>query len=523
MNEKHLDIINLIENNPITRLSQTYNNKLINKIKKEFTETQQQLFVSSFYCYLQYHPTNDYVVDLDNIWKWMGFSTKQKAKMLLEQQFMKEKDYNFLLNLKDKQKDHIRGGYNKQTFLLNIRTFKLFCIKAGTQKANEIHEYFVRLEDILHQVVQEETDELKTQLQEKTKELECKINKTKKEKETLREKTILEQFEKNVQCIYYGYIDDTNEKKEKLIKFGQTNDLCNRVKQHKTLFMNFCLVNAFRVDNKQLIENEIKNHKVINIFRRNIIINNINQTEILAINNGLTVTELDMHIKNIILSNEFTKENFTKLLEENIKIKDEILLLREENEKLQIYNKKLIKNYRSKIISKHDKHVEILANNNDDELLVMHSQYITNNEKLQYDVVINPHPVCSHSRTTECEYTPSCNGRADRTRYRMEVKEVSNDDIDNTKFDVIKILTKFSKQKDGYYHVDGKKYKLLFGSREQVWNEAAYKTTGGLKKNDLLVNKYGKIVSKVKYIQSKNEKRLDDYNNKRKLICNKNT
>jgi hypothetical protein len=37
-------------------MSNDYNNKLLNKIKR-FTEHQQQLFVASFYCYLKYSQT----------------------------------------------------------------------------------------------------------------------------------------------------------------------------------------------------------------------------------------------------------------------------------------------------------------------------------------------------------------------------------------------------------------------------------------------------------------------------------
>jgi hypothetical protein len=82
-----LDIVELIENNPITRLSNTYQNKLITKIKSNFTDTEQQLFVTSFYCFLNYNQRTDFVIDLDNVWKWLGFSTKQNAKMLLEKKF----------------------------------------------------------------------------------------------------------------------------------------------------------------------------------------------------------------------------------------------------------------------------------------------------------------------------------------------------------------------------------------------------------------------------------------------------
>ena len=36
------------------------------------------------------------------------------------------------------------------------------------------------------------------------------------------------------------------------------------------------------------------------------------------------------------------------------------------------------------------------------------------------------------------------------------------------------------------------------GSRAEVWHETAFKTTGGLKKKDLVKNKHGYIVSKKK-------------------------
>ena len=67
-----IDIVALIETNPLTKLSSSYNNKLLKKIKDNFTENQQQLFITSFYCWLNYHPLNDFIIDLDNIW-WRNF------------------------------------------------------------------------------------------------------------------------------------------------------------------------------------------------------------------------------------------------------------------------------------------------------------------------------------------------------------------------------------------------------------------------------------------------------------------
>jgi hypothetical protein len=64
---------------------------------------------------------------------------------------------------------------------------------------------------------------------------------------------------------------------------------------------------------------------------------------------------------------------------------------------------------------------------------------------------------------------------------------------------------------DGVFHLDGSTFKELFGSRQQVWNGTSYKTTGGLVKSQLMMNKWGRIVSADKYKTAKKEKRLEKY------------
>lgn len=68
-----------------------------------------------------------------------------------------------------------------------------------------------------------------------------------------------------------------------------------------------------------------------------------------------------------------------------------------------------------------------------------------------------------------------------------------------------------TKGADGKYHVAGSTYELLIGSRAQVYHGTAYKTSGGLKKSDLLQNKNGRIVSKKKHNTAKKEKRLQKH------------
>lgn len=64
---------------------------------------------------------------------------------------------------------------------------------------------------------------------------------------------------------------------------------------------------------------------------------------------------------------------------------------------------------------------------------------------------------------------------------------------------------------DGTYHVDGKKYPELFGSRVQVWNGNAYKTLGNLTKSQLFYNKNHRIVSLNKHRTAKKEMRLQKH------------
>jgi hypothetical protein len=402
------NIVDLIENNPIARLNNTYQNKLLTKIKANFTDNEQQIFVASFYTFLNYDSTKDFVIDFDDVWKWLGFLNKGNSKRLLENQFIIDKDYKVLLIFAEKQKKHTKGGHNRETIMLNVETFKKFCLKAGTKKADEIHDYYIRLEKTLQEVIHEESAELKLQLEQKSVELQHSEN----TKERIREKTLLEQFGNNTQCVYYGLIDNVGDKNEKLIKFGNSNNLKTRVVSHKGTYNNFRLMNAFKVENKLQIENAIKEHVLFIERHQTITIKNKKYIEILNAD-GLLLSTLDKTIKDIIVSIECTPDNYTKIIEEN----------------------KLLK-----------KQLEQLNVQDEEEL----------------PVFIKP--------------------RA------------------------------FTRNKDGGYTVDGNIYETLIGSRTNVFDGKSYKTTGGLKKSDLIINKYGKILSRKKSISEKISNRLEKIN-----------
>ena len=483
------NIVDLIENNPITTLSTTYQNKLLTKIKTKFTESEQQLFVVSFYGVLKYDTTSDFVIDLDDIWKWLEFATKQKAKMLLENHFVKEKDYKISTTPPVKKSEHTRGGHNKETFLLNIATFKRFCLKAGTKKADDIHDYYIKLEDILHEVVQDESAELKTQLEQN----QIQLDKSEKTAEKIREKTLLEQFGRNTQCVYYGSIDNPSDTNERLLKFGNSNNLAGRVGQHKDTYTNFRLLNAFKVDNKTQVENDMKEHPLFTERQRTITIKSKNYVELLTMKD-LTFTLLDKTIREIILSNECNPENFKKLLEENKRLNtlikehdnfnhmNELIVLRDENKKLKLQNLRIIKKYKKwksnsidvTIVPSSDSDNDSNSDSDNNSLVdysLPHSDSITvtNQEVLDYGIVLN--------------------------RIRNKRRD---------------------RHEDGFFHIDGRLYPILEGTRNEVWDGKAYQTAGGLIKTDFLINQHGKIVSKSKCIDGIINNKLDIVNQRRR-------
>ena len=252
-----VDIVDLIESNPITKLTGNYQSKLVEKVKNNFSNYEQQLFLSSFYCYLKYDNKNDFVIDLDNVWKWLGFNQKYNAKVTLEKNFVIDKDYKVFLTKTGEQmiapepsgaKKTNRGGHNKEIIMLNVETFKKFCLKAGTKKADEVHDYFIKLENIMFEIAKEECEELKQQMMQletsKNKEMEDKLI---KQKELEREKVLLKEFANIGNMIYIikvkSYVNGTY-----IVKIGESRKgIKNRYSEHNSNYEECVLLNCFQI------------------------------------------------------------------------------------------------------------------------------------------------------------------------------------------------------------------------------------------------------------------------------------
>ena len=300
-----VDIVNLIENNPLTKLTGNYQSSMVDKMKANFNSYEQQMFLSCFYCYLNYNDT-DYVIDLDNVWEWMGFQQKSNAKQLLEKYFCNNTDYKIFAPEVAGAKKEGRGGHNKEVILMTIRTFKLFCLKAGTKKANEIHEYYVKMEKVIHEVVMEECNALSEQLKQikqdnlnkdaqiATKDTEMVKReadfqiKLKKQKELEKEKVLLSQFTMHIPIVYIIRVK-TVETGEYIVKIGESRrGIVGRYNEHKSKYPECVLLDVFVVQQSKDFESYIHNHPKIRCNQVKNMEKHENEHELFLVGKNLT-------------------------------------------------------------------------------------------------------------------------------------------------------------------------------------------------------------------------------------------
>ena len=315
-----VDIVNLIESNPITKLNGNYQSKLVEKVQKSFNNYEQQMFVASFYCYLKHDNKNDFVIDLDNVWKWLGFQQKYHAKYLLKKQFIINNDYKIFAPEASEAKKGNRGGHNKEIIMLNIETFKKFCLKAGTKKADEIHDYYINLENILQEILLEESNELKLQLEgvkneiiqledKKTQEYNIKLE---KQKILEREKILLKEYA-TAGAIFYVIKVKTFENRQYIVKVGESRrGVLDRYKEHKTKYEECLLLDCFTVNKSKDFETFIKEHDLIRGNKVSDLLGHETEMELFLIGKNLSYQTL----LNIISNNiKYFNNNDTHKLE----------------------------------------------------------------------------------------------------------------------------------------------------------------------------------------------------------------
>ena len=206
--------------------------KLINLIKEKFSDSDMELFKFNYEIYKVFkNNKNDFIVDFDEVYDYIGFSSKHKAKELLLKNFIKDKDFmmfnedKILLTRSGEQdinKKH--GGSNKELIKLTINCYKKFCMTAKTKQSFQIYDYYISMEEVINNYIENKILEKDNLLEETKKILELK-DKQLEEKE-LEITTIKNHKYEEAEKIGFIYISSTD--KQNIYKCGRSKCVIKR-------------------------------------------------------------------------------------------------------------------------------------------------------------------------------------------------------------------------------------------------------------------------------------------------------
>ena len=215
---------NELVKNSNANLSSSVQTKMTTIINDEFTEEQQQWYIANLFMYMNYHPTNDYPINLEDVFHMIGFANKGNAKRTLDNNFTKDEDYKLILLPREKKQN---AGRCEEEIMLNVDTFKNLCMLAKTDKGKEIRKYYVKLENIYNQIIKEEIESQKMILEEKETQLETAKKELSKEK-TLRNKMLNRRCFDVTEGEYVYIFQDNLNDPDSIIKIGKTKNLADR-------------------------------------------------------------------------------------------------------------------------------------------------------------------------------------------------------------------------------------------------------------------------------------------------------
>ena len=267
-----------IENQIIISDNNKYtDDPIVGRIREKFGDDiiQQEIFIESFNIFTKYKNDDGFVIDLDEVYQWMGFTRKDHAKRKLETSLDENVDYISLL----RSGERLDGGQNKETIMIKLKSFKDFCMVAQTQKAKQIRSYFITIEEVVLEHLQEtqaiqlkEKDKLIEQKEQEFQDEQARLLKENEEKDKLieqKKQELLKFFQtyEEVEKIEYLYIFSTD--KRGYYKVGRTRIT---PKKRKDGLQTACvddieILFEYRTHNSIILEDVV--HYILDRYRSN--------------------------------------------------------------------------------------------------------------------------------------------------------------------------------------------------------------------------------------------------------------
>ena len=241
--------------------------ELLATLHSAFSSEEEKLFVESFSAYLKYGDDDTaFVINLDHIWRWLGYTRDDSVKKVLVKHF--KKDVDFLIKNGVEQDEIKHGGHNKQVITMNIKTFKKLCMKANTERGDNICNYYLKMEEIFLRYIKDKVNKTNVYIEKNKIVYKKKLKQIKDENEALkktckdkliRHNILLELFS-NRPCVYVALIQ-VLENGDDIIKIGSTFNISSRYDDIKVSYgTQFLYQYVFECDTFKAFEDELHAH-----------------------------------------------------------------------------------------------------------------------------------------------------------------------------------------------------------------------------------------------------------------------
>lgn len=211
-------------------------------LMERLTSEEQQIYIKKHVMFLKFRNTNDFVVDLDHVIDDVGFSAKHKAKLSLTKNLELNAEYTINRLVEHTEISGVPAT-NKETILMTVRGFKKFCLLARTEQGKKTCDYFITMEEIVHEYMAQKHDDA-----------------IRNSSELARHNTLYREFSKCCEAVYVIIVKHLTPTSY-VIKIGETHtDLQTRLWGLKTQYGMATLLDVWEIPQSTKLEGEL--HKI---------------------------------------------------------------------------------------------------------------------------------------------------------------------------------------------------------------------------------------------------------------------
>jgi len=173
-----------------------------------------------------------------------------------------------------------KGGQQEVVFLTSKGLYRLLytCRKPIAERFRDW------VGDILNDIIFNQSKELRCQLDDQIAH-NAQLQHTLQRELLLKERAFTQCFNKRP-VVYLGYVN------ENIVKFGVSDDIKSRVKDHKRTFPSFCLAWVVECKENRNLERALKSDVMLNNHRTTTTINNVTHNELFELKLGLTFEDI---------------------------------------------------------------------------------------------------------------------------------------------------------------------------------------------------------------------------------------